>query len=251
MIKTGLVSVTFRKFSVNEIVALVSEAGLDGIEWGGDVHVPHGDVKAAENAAKLTAEAGLAVAAYGSYYRIGEEDSPKYSDVLASAVALGTDRIRVWAGRKGSSVATLDDRKRTVDDARQIADLAAEKGITIVTEWHGNTLMDTLDSAKSFHAEVNRENFRTYWQPLVNRPLDVCLKEIDEILPVFSGMHVFSWEGVERQPLAAHASRWEQYFARVAAAGEFYALLEFVKDDSREAFIQDARNLKNLVKPYR
>ena len=43
-LKTGLVSITFREKSPEEIVGLVVEAGLDGIEWGGDVHVPHGDL---------------------------------------------------------------------------------------------------------------------------------------------------------------------------------------------------------------
>ena len=45
IIKSGLVSITFRELNPLEIIRLVSKAGLDGIEWGGDVHVPHGDIK--------------------------------------------------------------------------------------------------------------------------------------------------------------------------------------------------------------
>ena len=45
--RTGLVSVTFRKLTPEKIIELVSEAGLNAIEWGGDVHVPHGDLKRA------------------------------------------------------------------------------------------------------------------------------------------------------------------------------------------------------------
>ena len=41
MIESGLVSITFRKLTVEKIIELVKEAGLQGIEWGGDVHVPH------------------------------------------------------------------------------------------------------------------------------------------------------------------------------------------------------------------
>jgi 3-dehydroshikimate dehydratase len=47
MIKTGLVSVSFRKFSPEKIIEMVKNAGLCAIEWGGDVHVPHGDVELA------------------------------------------------------------------------------------------------------------------------------------------------------------------------------------------------------------
>ena len=43
MLTAGLVSVTFRKLSVGEILAGVKKAELGSIEWGGDVHVPQGD----------------------------------------------------------------------------------------------------------------------------------------------------------------------------------------------------------------
>ena len=50
-VKTGLVSVTFRQKSVEEIAALTAEAGLSGVEWGGDVHGLPGDREAARRAA--------------------------------------------------------------------------------------------------------------------------------------------------------------------------------------------------------
>ena len=105
-VKTGLVSVTFRQKSVEEIAALTAEAGLSGVEWGGDVHVPPGDREAARRAARLTRQAGLEVLSYGSYYRCqpGEDFTP----VLESALALSDDQIlkvkdlpiRISAGRR-------------------------------------------------------------------------------------------------------------------------------------------------------
>ena len=71
-IRTGLTSVTFRQKTIDEIVALAHMAQLDGIEWGGDLHVPAGDVQAARHAAKATADAGLSVLSYGSYFH-GDE----------------------------------------------------------------------------------------------------------------------------------------------------------------------------------
>jgi sugar phosphate isomerase/epimerase len=41
MIHTALASVTFRHLTFEEIIELVRKAGLDGIEWGGDIHVPY------------------------------------------------------------------------------------------------------------------------------------------------------------------------------------------------------------------
>ena len=39
MLNTGLVSVTFRDKTPEEIISTVKQCGLEGIEWGGDVHV--------------------------------------------------------------------------------------------------------------------------------------------------------------------------------------------------------------------
>jgi hypothetical protein len=51
--------VTFRSLEPAEIVKLADRAGLDGIEWGGDVHVPHGDVTKASEVYKMTSSMGL------------------------------------------------------------------------------------------------------------------------------------------------------------------------------------------------
>ncbi|HNX27553.1 MAG TPA: TIM barrel protein [Phycisphaerae bacterium] len=248
MIKTGLVSITFRQLGVQEIVSLVQKAGLDGIEWGGDVHVPHGDVSTAEHVRDLTTKAGLETAAYGSYYRLGATDTPKFSDVLASAVALGTDKIRVWAGKKASDIADYEYRKQIVEDAKRVADLAAEKGITIVCEWHCNTLTDELDSGKKLLNDVAKDNFKTYWQPSMNRLPEVCMKEIDELIPHLAGMHVYAWESTTRLPLSNHYDLWRQYFNRAKSAGDFFALMEFVEGDSQDSFLRDAAVLKSLQK---
>lgn len=47
MLVSGLVSVSFRDLDDDRIVELCARAGLQGIEWRGDVHQPHGDTKRA------------------------------------------------------------------------------------------------------------------------------------------------------------------------------------------------------------
>ena len=64
---------TFRKLAPEEIIALVAKSGLKGIEWGGDIHVRHGDLIQARKVCRLTEENGLTVASYGSYYNVGCE----------------------------------------------------------------------------------------------------------------------------------------------------------------------------------
>ena len=65
--QTGIVSVTFRALAPEQVIALTKQAGLDGIEWGSDVHVPCGaGLRHAEHVGELTRAAGLSVLSLGS-----------------------------------------------------------------------------------------------------------------------------------------------------------------------------------------
>ncbi|MCX7868671.1 MAG: hypothetical protein N2322_01855, partial [Terrimicrobiaceae bacterium] len=111
--KPGLVSISFRQLAPAEIVRLCTRAGLGLVEWGGDVHVPHGNLEAAKSVRRLTADAGLHTAAYGSYLRLGQPE-PSLEAVLDTAAELGAPVVRVWAGSKGSAEATPEDWSRVV-----------------------------------------------------------------------------------------------------------------------------------------
>src|SRR5690625_1937453 len=100
-----MTSVTFRHMEPRSVVALVAETDLQGIEWGGDVHVPPGNVELARDVGVLTRDAGLATPSYGSYFRLGEDDEADFLTILKSAEALGVRNVRVWTGRKGSALA--------------------------------------------------------------------------------------------------------------------------------------------------
>ena len=249
----GLVSVTFRKLSPAEIVALAQRAGLVGIEWGGDIHAPHGDIPRAHEARKLTLDAGLRIAAYGSYYRAGggAPDNPDFARVLDSAVALGAPTIRVWPGGVGSAKLDADGRKRVVDDLIRIADLAAPAGVSISTEFHDGTLTDTNDSARRLLAETPHPNLFTYWQPHNGEPTPECVDGLRAILPRVSNVHVFHWwpTAAERHPLAAGAARWAEFFRELAPLPDTrFALLEFVRDDAEAAFFEDAATLREWLR---
>lgn len=142
MIVPGLVSITFRQLDVPAVVELAATTGLKSIEWGGDVHVPGGDLTAAKNARTGCGDAGLQISSYGSYIRVTDDDPP-FDQVLETAVALGAPSIRVWAGRGSSTEATANHRRRVAAVIAQAADAAVAQGVTINLEYHRNTLTDT------------------------------------------------------------------------------------------------------------
>lgn len=249
--KTGLVSITFRQFSPAQIVDLVSRAGLDGIEWGGDVHVPHGDLESARKVFSLTQSAGLEVAAYGSYYRAGDNDGLDWDKVLWTAVELGAPTIRVWAGKRGSTDADEAYRQRVTHDLKRICDAAAAQSTLVALEFHGGTLTDNGASARALLEAVDHPNLQSLWQPSNGQTTEIRLDELNTVLPWLSNIHVFQWletpEGRRRLALEEGADEWSKYFDAIPQANERYALLEFVRDDASEQFLRDAATLKSWL----
>jgi len=252
MIQTGLTSITFRQLSVEQIIELAVETGLEGIEWGGDVHVPAGDEALARLVGEKTRLAGLAACSYGSYYR-GDRESGDFAPVLASARALETPLIRVWAGRTGAADASADYRAEVIQCLRSIADGAAAEGIAIGLEYHAKTLTDTQESAHRLLKEVDRPNLRLYWQPRNHGAFENDMAELEAALPCLAHVHVFHWitgenGGIDRRPLHEGESEWRAFFQRVEeAAGDRFAILEFVRDDDPDQFRYDAATLKSIL----
>ncbi|TLS49242.1 TIM barrel protein [Paenibacillus antri] len=250
MIRTGLVSITFRSLTPARVAALAAEAGLEAIEWGGDIHVPHGDVAAAREVARLTREAGLAVAAYGSYYRLaaGAEQAFDFDDVLSTALALGAPSIRVWAGDRGSDGADEAWRARATADARRIAEAAAREGVLVCLEYHARTLTDTCDSAIRLLREADHPNLRTLWQPEVGGSPERLLEELRRLAPWLEYVHAYHWEGRERHPFAEGEDVWRRYLNELSALpGDRFALLEFVAEDDPARLAEDAAALKRFA----
>jgi len=240
MIRPGLVSVTFRRLTPQEIVALAIQAAQEGIEWGGDVHVPPGDLSYAREVARLTRDAGLEVASYASYYRL---EGDGFETVLETAVALTAPHIRVWAGRTGSAAAADAERARLIEDGRRIAGLAQTAGIALSFEFHQGTFCDTAESTLSLLDEIDAGNFGSYWQPRTEEGEG----GLAVLNPHVTNLHVFQWIGQDRRPLAEGEAEWRRYLDIVGPQKDRWALLEFVADDSPERYLRDAQTLREWL----
>ncbi|MEC2158339.1 sugar phosphate isomerase/epimerase family protein [Virgibacillus halodenitrificans] len=248
MFKLGLCSVTFRDSSVEEVIDISKKAGISGIEWGGDVHVPPLSDRAKE-VARLTEQAGLEVVSYGSYYRLGHGENNQFEEILQTAIQLKAPGIRVWAGKKGSEQADEKYRKKVAEDARRIAELAKEADIRIHLEYHGKTLTDTAESAADLLKMINHESVFLYWQPAVSLPVENRLKNIEKIRQWLSNIHVFHWHGTEKLPFENGMEEWKKYLNKLEPEADEtrYLLMEFVKDGKPTQFFDDVQALKSLV----
>lgn len=251
MIRTGLVSITFRKLQFPQIVEMVRAAGLASIEWGGDVHVPHGDRRRAADVRRRMDDAGLFTSAYGSYYRVGcePEDGLRFESVLDTALALGAPTVRVWAGGVCSADATPSLWAHVINESRRIAALAQAAGLAIAYEFHADTLGDHPASTARLLNDVARQNVSTFWQPPNGVDFETSAAGLQSLLPHLSNVHVFHWwpTNRDRHPLAAGLDRWTRYLERIRGSGRPHVCsIEFVRDDDPTAFAEDARVLRRL-----
>lgn len=252
MLHSGLVSITFRDLTPRAVIDLVKQAGLDGIEWGGDVHVPPGDEHRAKEVRQMTEEAGLVVSAYGSYYRLRPDDDEEHAfeSVLATVVTLGAPVIRVWAGNQSPNGMTSGERQQTADRLQHIAEQASRENIGIACEYHSGTLTETSAATLELLERVDQPNISLFWQPRngwLPAENQVALAAVTSHV---SNIHCFHWWPTprERHPLADGEAVWRLYLEQIAMLpGDRSVSLEFVKDGDPAQFMQDSATLKSWL----
>jgi sugar phosphate isomerase/epimerase len=233
----GLCSVTFRNLSPDDVIKAAVAAGLQAIEWGGDVHLPPGDVARAAAVARRCADAGVGCPSYGSYVSAGGggHDMPA---ALDTAEALGARTVRVWA-----------PLGVTPDAVRELAVAAGARGLTASLEFHPGTSTETAASTLALLAAVDRNDLYTYWQPVAGAPPARSISEYRSIEHRCSHVHVFWWahDGT-RRPLVEGAELWPAVLGSPSAAprglGPRVAYLEFVAGDDVSVMRHDALTLR-------
>lgn len=254
-IRPGLCSVTFRQLEPAAIVDLAAEAGIAGIEWGADVHVPLGAVGRAADVAARSAEHGLACPSYGTYLGVREPITSRddVTSACETAAALGSTNLRVWTPLGTAPGATASDRDTIATGIRLAAEVAAEHAMTIGIEFHHGTLTETAASALDVFRAVDMANVFSYWQPnfWVEQPAatEAQLAELHAMRPWLSHLHTFWWLARgERRPLADGAGMWPTAFGETTSiangwTADRYAFMEFVVDDDPDHFRADAATL--------
>lgn len=247
----GLCSISFRRYSPKEVLEFASSAGLQAVEWGGDIHVPPGDMAIAKKVRRQTEDVGLRISSYGSYYRVGS--SQDFPAVLDSARELGAPAIRVWAGTKGSWETSRKERHAILEDARRCAGLAGAAGLNFDFEYHDHTLTDRSESVAALMQELPEPAIRFSWQPPHGRPEEDSLATLREVLPRLGHVHVFEWwPGPQtRLTLAQGKRRWARFLAlaRTTPGDGRCALLEFMPEDSPSVLLREAETLRSILSP--
>mgnify|MGYP006266570899 FL=1 len=210
---------------------------------------------------KRTEDAGLEVAAYGSYYKVidSEGKSQSFEPVMESALALGTDSIRIWAGGIPSDSTDSARRSAIMEKLAEDLDMAEKSGIKLGLEFHANMLADSNAATKKLLDAIKHTSLYTYWQPIYwLTDMTYRMDGLEELAPRILNIHVFKWlfspgagswdESTNRRPLAEGSAEWKRYLeVELDPAILHYAPLEFVRGDLSQQVHQDAAVLNKLV----
>jgi len=249
----GLVSVTFRSLVPDDVIALAESNGLLSIEWGGDIHVPLGDTENARTIGERTRDAGLAVSAYGSYFRVGtqKERAHSFTQIADTTAALQTAMIRVWVGECNSEDAADEEWDAVLAELKSICGEAADRNLNIGMEFHSGTLNNSAEASRRIIETVKAPNLSSFWQTTNGASDAYSLGTLREMRDWISNVHVFNWTigSRDQTALADGADRWAQFLRELNThSGTRHLGLEFVKDGTTKQFCEDAATLQEWVK---
>lgn len=240
----GLCSVTFRKKSAEDIADIAKRAGIGYIEWGGDVHV-----KTLDDAKKVKIicdKSGICISSYGSYFNSADYDESKWIDVCKITKEMGADSVRIWLGKKNSQITSEDEYSLILNNTKKMCDIAAEYGLTVCPECHDNTFNNNTDSVLRFIKDLNKDNFRTYFQSRYFR-MAYDLDRIDRTYEYIKDIHV-SYRDLKREQLFRKKDKnyidtLMKKFREKSFNG--IVMIEFVDGASEKSFYRDAEKLKS------
>ena len=247
----GLVSVSFRDHSPQEIINAVREAGLTCIEWGSDVHAPCTDKNCLKKIAAMQKTANITCCSYGTYYYLGRDNPEELHQYIWAAKYLGTNILRLWCGTKGSKDYSAEELEVLYRDCRSAAKIAEENGVILCMECHNGTVTDTKESAYRLMQTVNSPAFRMYWQPNQLRTPEENLAYAKLLAPYTYHVHVFNWSIQEngsllKHPLLDAVDIWKGYVKQLS--GEHVMLLEFMPDNNILSLPCESDALRAIMK---
>lgn len=241
--KIGLCSVTFRKKTAQQVVEIAAAAGVQYIEWGGDVHVKN--LQQARTVKALCDERGILISSYGSYFNCSDYDEKKWREICEITKEMGAPGIRVWLGKSDSEKTDDKEYTKLLLNTGAMCDIASQYSLMVCPECHDNTYNNNTDSFLGFAKALKRENFRTYFQSRYFR-MEYDLDRIERTFSHIENVHI-SYRDLKREQLFRKKDR--EYLDRLLKAllaKDFkgIVMIEFVIRNSEKQLLKDVKKLR-------
>jgi 3-dehydroshikimate dehydratase len=157
-------------FDLVDLLPTIAEAGFDALEvWQYHLsRLTDERVAALGERARALGVTFPVVGFYPVLHLEREEREREWEEMaamIARSAALGARVVKMFAGRLGSNEADDEAFERSVAFAQEMAEAAAEHGVTLTAETHPDTLCDSVPAARRFLDAVAAPNLRVCFQP--------------------------------------------------------------------------------------
>ncbi len=241
----GLVSVSFRQHTPEEIIKAVKNAGLSCIEWGSDVHAPQDDVEKLERIAELQKKHDIYCSSYGTYFRLGNTPLSELEYYIKAAKILGTRILRLWCGVKSGKDMTEQERNELFSECRKAAEIAEKNDVVLCMECHCGTFTEEANDSAELMKKVASPHFRMYWQPFQWLDTNGSMEVAKAVAPYTEHIHVFNWQGDQRFSLSEGIENWRTYLTAFSVPRTL--LLEFMPDDNIDSLSAETEALRKIT----
>jgi len=254
--KIGLCTIAFSKRPIGDVLALAADAGFDGVEvWGKEGHIGAGDTQTVSRIREAAKAHGLAVHCFGSYMTPLDPPIPELFPLtdngLRIAHDLGAPMVRIWAPYVKPDQLPSDQYDPAVADIRAFCAKAAELGITVVVEFHDNTIVERSEGLLRLIDDVGAANLKAHWQPSFRADAEGFYESLENLLPHLAHVHAQNFRGSyeNRTQLADGDVDYRRVVGMLGDAGYEGAIeVEFVGGDNPEDWARrDCEFLKKIA----
>ena len=242
--RLGLVSVSFRNHTPENILSAMRDAGLSVIEWGSDVHAPAYDREKLLEIAELQKKYGIECSSYGTYFEFGKNSLDELPAYIEAAKILGTDILRLWCGNKSGYNMTDGEREELFALCKAAAKVAEESGVTLCMERHEKSFTERGEDALLLMNTVNSPSFRMYWQPALALSPEENVELAKMLSPFTENIHVFNYHDGARHTLFEVVDTWRAYLREFSTPRTL--LMEFLPDNRLETLKTEADALREM-----
>lgn len=242
-LKIGVASVTFRNKTVSQVVEIAKNAGVEFIEWGGDVHVK--TLEDAKLTKKLCDDNNIKISSYGSYYRTGCGDEKQWEDVCKIASEMGANSVRIWLGKKDSEKFTGTEYDALKEEMKFLCNKAREYNLLVCSECHDNTFNNNTESIIKLKNDLKCDNFKTYFQSRYLR-FQYDINRIENTFDFIENFHV-SYRDLKREQ--RFKKRDKSYLDKllkkfISMNFKGIVIVEFTRGSKEKNFYKDVKKLQ-------
>ncbi len=242
--KLGLCSVTFRKKSAAQVVLIAKKAGVEYIEWGGDVHIKN--TEEARIVKSICDNEGVKISSYGSYFNSADFDEAQWIEICEIACAMGAPSVRIWLGKKDSEETSDREYNALLKNTKKMCDIAKKYSLLVCPECHDNTFNNNTDAFLRFQNDLKKDNFRTYFQSRYCR-MEYDLDRIERTFDFIENVHL-SYRDLKKEQKFKKKDKYyiDKLLDKLSSKGfDGIVMVEFVDFDSEYVLYKDVKKLRS------